>query len=216
MIPRRTAVLIVCLVLLTLVGCNKVYYAAWEKLGYEKRDLLVSQVEATRKQQAETAEQFTSALDQFKESFAFDGGNIEKAYNKLNGQYEQCENEATRLRGEIADVESISKALFKEWNNEIDDQTNADYKRLMKDQRSKTLDAYNVMIGKMHDAEARIDPVLNAFRERTLMLKSSLNAKAIASLETDSQDLIGDIENLIQQMNESIAEADEFIASMSS
>ena len=57
--------------------------------------------------------------------------------------------------------------------------------------------------------------MLNAFQERTLLLKSSLNAKAIASLETTSQELIGDIESLIREMNESIAEADEFIAAMS-
>ncbi len=213
--PRLAPLLIACLIVPSLAGCKSAYYAAWDKLGYAKRDLLVDQVQDARKQQADTKETFASALDQFKASFDFDGGDIERAYDELSGEYDDMEREADRLRAEIDEVEDIADDLFDEWEDDIDEQTNADYRRLMKDQRSDTLKAYKQMIGKMHEAESKIDPVLNAFQERTLLLKSSLNAKAIASLETTSQELIGDIESLIREMNASIAEADEFIAAMS-
>ena len=212
---RHAALPALLLILLPLGGCSSAYYAAWEKLGYAKRDLLVDQVQDAREQQADTKETFADALDQFKSSFDFDGGDIEQAYDKLSGEYDGMEREAERLRAEIDKVEDIADDLFDEWEDDIDDQTNADYRRMMKDQRASTMKAYKAMIGKMHEAESKIDPVLNAFQERTLLLKSALNAKAIASLETTSQELIGDIETLIREMNESIAEADEFIAAMS-
>ena len=212
---RHAPLLIAMLTLSTLGGCKSAYYNVMGKLGYEKRDLLVDQVQDARKQQAETKETFASALDRFRASFDFDGGDIEQAYDKLSGEYDDMEREAERLRAEIDEVEDIADDLFDEWEDDIDDQTNADYRRLMKDQRSSTMKAYRAMIGKMHEAESKIDPVLNAFQERALLLKSALNAKMIASLETTSQELIGDIETLIREMNESIAEADEFIAAMS-
>jgi chromosome segregation ATPase len=195
-------------------GCKTAYYAAWEKLGYEKRDLLVDQVQDARKQQEETKQEFASALDQFKATINFDGGDLEKTYRKLQGSYEDAEKEADQLGKEIDKVEELAKDLFREWKDEIGQQNNADYKRLMKDQRDATLKAYEQMIDRMRDAEAKVDPVLRALDDRVLLLKSSLNAKAIASLEANADELIGDIESLIAEMNKSIAEADRFIASM--
>ena len=59
-----------------------------------------------------------------------------------------------------------------------------------------------------------MDPVLQAFKERVLFLKSSMNAQALASLQENSGELVGDIESLINEMNKSIAEADAFIIEM--
>lgn len=203
-------------VLLLAAGCNTVYYAAWEKLGYEKRDLLVSQVQDTRAQQEDTKEQFASALDQFKATFDYDGGKLEKAYNKLKKDYDRCVGEADGLRAEIADVKSIAGALFDEWADEIETQSNADYKRAMVQQREDTIEAYEQMVGKMDEAADKMNPVLEAFNSRVIFLKSSLNAQAIASLQTNADELVDGIEDLIAEMNESIAEADEFIAAMGS
>jgi hypothetical protein len=57
-------------------------------------------------------------------------------------------------------------------------------------------------------------PVLGRFRDYVLYLKHSLNAQAIASLQGESQNIQGDISRLIEEMNRSIANADEFIKSL--
>ena len=206
-----------CLIALTLVSataCNTVYYKAWEKFGYEKRDLLVSQVQTTREQQEETKQQFASALDEFRAVYDFDGGEMEADYDSLNRQYERSSSEAQRLRAEIDDVKSIGEALFDEWDDEIDQQTVKDYKKRMQQLREATRKNYDQMVRKMDEAAAKMDPVLEAFKGQVLMLKSSLNARAIASLQTEGQGLIDDVEALIREMNESIEEADEFISQM--
>ena len=67
----------------------------------------------------------------------------------------------------------------------------------------------------MKRAERKLDPVLNAFRDRVLFLKHNLNAQAIASLRTNRKAIESDIAALVGDMNRSIAEADRFIKTMS-
>ena len=74
--------------MLALSGCQSAYYAAWEKVGVEKRDILVDRVENAKESQEDAQEQFNSALEAFSAAVAFDGGELEDVYNRLNGQYE--------------------------------------------------------------------------------------------------------------------------------
>jgi hypothetical protein len=47
------------------MGCQTAYYGAMEKLGYHKRDLLVSDVQKARDAQEKAKEQFQTAFEQF-------------------------------------------------------------------------------------------------------------------------------------------------------
>jgi hypothetical protein len=67
------------------------------------------------------------------------------------------------------------------------------------------------MIQRMDAAAASMDPVLTKFKNRVLFIKHNLNAQAIASLKGTELELGNEIENLIKQMEASIAEADQFI-----
>jgi len=203
--------------LVGLTGCgvtDKAYYSLWEKFGYEKRDLLVSQVTDAREQQEDTREQFSSALEEFRATFDTQDNKLSKAYDSLKGNYDRCEAEAESLKAEIASVKEISTDLFTEWDEEIEQQTNASFKASMTQQKAATVTSYNAMVTKMDEAAATMDPVLLAFNERLLFLKSSMNAQALATLQQNADELVGDIESLISEMNKSIAEADAFIAEM--
>jgi len=200
-----------------LTGCgvtDKAYYSLWEKFGYEKRDLLVSQVADAREQQEDTREQFSSALEEFRATFNTEENKLSKAYDSLVSNYDDCQTEAERLKTEIAKVKELSGDLFTEWDGEIEEQTNASYKSSMAKQKTATVTSYNAMVAKMDEAAATMDPVLQAFNERVLLLKSSMNAQALASMQENADELVGDIEGLISEMNKSIAEADAFIAEM--
>ena len=61
-----------------LSACQSAYYAVWEKVGVEKRDILVDRVEDARESQQDAEEQFTSALEQFSALLQFDGGKLEE------------------------------------------------------------------------------------------------------------------------------------------
>ena len=49
------------LITLTASGCQTAYYETMEKLGYHKRDLMVSDVKKARDAQQDAKEQFKSA-----------------------------------------------------------------------------------------------------------------------------------------------------------
>lgn len=198
-----------------LAGCTSTYVAAWKQLGWESRDLLVDQVEDTRSRQESAKEQFTSALDQFKATYSFDGGDLEKAYNKLQKDYDRCVAQADDFRDEIGGVKRLGNAFFNEWQGDIDSVTDDATRQLVIKQRDATKVSFDQMVAKMDESADKMDPVLAAFQNRVILLKSSLNAQALASLQTNADELVNGIEALIEEMNASIAEADEFIAAMS-
>ena len=59
-----------------------------------------------------------------------------------------------------------------------------------------------------------MDPVLSAFHDQVLFLKHNLNAKAIASLQTELASIDAEVNTLIKEMEASIKEANAFISAM--
>jgi len=198
-----------------LAGCQSVYYGTMEKLGYEKRDLLVSNVDDARKAQQDAKKQFESALEQFIAVTDYQGGDLERQYRKLKSEYEDSQAQAANVHRRIADVEQVARDLFAEWESELKQYTSADLRRSSERQLKDTRVRYQQMITAMKRAERKLDPVLNAFHDRVLYLKHNLNARAIASLRTNRKAIESDIAALIGDMNRSIAEADRFIQAMS-
>ncbi|MDH4453144.1 MAG: DUF2959 domain-containing protein [Verrucomicrobiota bacterium] len=206
--------LVLASLVFTLAACNTVYYAAWEKLGYEKRDLLKSAVKAARGAQKETGEEFQDALTQLQKLTGYRGGNLESAYNRFQGEYEDCEAQATAVRSEIREVDTVARDLFREWEREIRQYENAslaaDSRRKLADTRSR----FEQLSSSLHAAESTMEPVLRQFRDQVLYLKHNLNAAAVGSLRGKADNIQGDIQRLLAQMNRSIAEADRFIQTL--
>ncbi len=185
-----------------------------EKLGIEKRDLLVDRIEDVRDSQQEAKQQFEDSLEQFIAVTNFQGGEIETQYRKLKAEFEDSEARAEDVRSHIEDVERVAEDLFAEWKKELSQFSDPDLRRSSQRQLTDTQRRYAVMIDKMKLAEGKMDPVLNAFRDRVLFLKHNLNAQAIASLRNNRASIESDIAALVADMNKSIAGADTFISSM--
>ena len=95
---RKTAYLTGIIFSLVLLGaCSSAYYKTMEGLGIEKRDILVDRVEEARDAQGDASEQFASALEQFRSTVHFDGGDLEKIYDRLNDEYESSISEAEQV-----------------------------------------------------------------------------------------------------------------------
>ncbi len=210
--PFRTAALV--LTAAVLAGCSTAYYETMETFGFEKRDLLVDRVEDARDAQEDASEQFTDALDQFRATVNFDGGDLEKTYDRLNKEYERSVDEADEVRKRIDDVESVAEDLFKEWEGEIQEYSSAQLKSESQAMLRDTRARYGELMTAMRRAEASMDPVLESFQDQVLVLKHNLNARAIGALKGELASIERDTEALVAQMQQSIAEADAFIASM--
>ncbi len=196
---------------LTVMGCQTAYFAALEQVGYHKRDILVSRVEAARDTQEDAKEQFKSALDQFASVVNFKGGELQDQYDRLNAELEASEEQATEVRSRIDAVEGVAEALFSEWETELGEYSNENLRRKSAQQLERTRQHYRPLIGAMRRAESKMEPVLQAFRDQVLFLKHNLNAQAIASLKGELATVETDIASLVREMEASIAEADAFI-----
>jgi hypothetical protein len=205
---------VVALCATLLLGCTSVYYSAMEQIGREKRHILESRVEASREDQEEVQEEFKTTFELFKEVTDYDGGDLEHFYNRMHAQLERSEGKADDVRERIRSIERVAKDLFDEWTGEIAEISRADLRRQSESQLRATRSRYEKMIAAMKRAEAKMDPVLTAFRDQVLFLKHNLNASAIASLERSTADIESDVAALLREMQASIAETEEFLATM--
>ncbi len=200
----------------SLSGCQSAYYAAWEKVGVEKRDILVDRVENAKDSQEDAQEQFSSALEEFSALINFDGGELEEIYNRLNDEFEDSKAAAQNVNARIDKVESVAEALFDEWEDELEKYQNASLRRDSENKLRDTRRRYDTMITAMRKAEGRMEPILRAFQDNVLYLKHNLNASAIGALQGEFSEIEGDIQQLIREMNAAIAESDAFINSLKS
>lgn len=201
---------------LLLPACTRLYYGAMEKLGKEKRDILVARVKDARKDQEEARQQFQTALEALQSVTGFSGGDLEKTYNRLNKEYERCDGRAKDVRNRIQAIEKVSKDLFKEWEKEIGELGNRELRAKSRTLLRETQQRYEALHLRMVAAEERMDPVLRAFHDKVIFLKHNLNAQAIQSLKKDAAEIDGDVSALVKELSASIAEADAFIATMTS
>jgi chromosome segregation ATPase len=197
-----------------LAGCQSAYYAAWEKVGIEKRDILVDRVEDAKESQEDAQQQFSSALDEFSQLINFNGGELQDIYEQLKDQFEASEESATTLSNRINKVESVAEALFDEWEDELEKYSNVKLKRESQNQLKDTQRRYKSLVRTMRKAESTMEPILSALRDNVLYLKHNLNASAVGALQGEFDGIKREINQLILEMNNAISESNSFISSM--
>lgn len=199
---------------LALSGCQSAYYGAWEKLGVEKRDILVDRVENAKESQEDAQEQFADALEEFSALINFDGGELEDVYDELNSEYEDSRAAAENVTARIDKVQSVADALFSEWEDELEKYDSAKLRRSSEEKLRATRRQYDTMIKAMRKAESRMEPVLTALQDNVLYLKHNLNASAVGALQGELETIQQDVSRLISEMKASVAESDAFIRTM--
>jgi hypothetical protein len=201
--------------LVSLAGCTSSYYKAMRTFGKEKRDILVSRVKDSKKDQQQAKEQIKTTMESFQALTGFQGGQLEKNYKKLNGEYEKAADSAQKLHQRIDSIDRVSGDLFKEWQKEIDG---------MQDKKLKTQSSAMLRQSRLSEAgyvkamrqtEARMTPVITAFRDQVTFLKHNLNARTIGSLKGTSAKMSTDVDVLMISLDGSMAQADALIASLS-
>ncbi|MEZ5659834.1 MAG: DUF2959 domain-containing protein [Burkholderiaceae bacterium] len=215
---RRRAALraLVAMASLPLIGaCQSAYYAAMEKIGYEKRDILASRVEAARDAQQDAKKEVVDALTAFSETVNFKGGGeLEARYKSLASHLADSEAAANDVRQRVQAVSDVGEALFSEWQDELEQYRSAALKARSREQMRSTRKRYDKMLAAMQRAETRIEPALATLRDQVLFLKHNLNARALGSMQGEVDRVDAQVRQLIAEINKAVAEADGFIATL--
>jgi len=194
-----------------LSGCRSTYYSLWETFGKEKRDLLRSDVAKARDAQAQATEQFKDALTHLKELYGFQGGELEKMYDRVKADYDRSASRAEAVRTRIKSMDQVANDLFAEWKKERGTMESPALKAWSRQKLSDTRAKYASLEQSMTRAEQSMEPVLRQFRDQVLYLKHNLNAQAIGALKGEATQIENEIKRLVKDMDASIAEADAFI-----
>lgn len=202
--------------LVLLTSCSNAYYDLMEKFGIHKRDILVERVEKTQDAQDDAQEEFKSALDHFASVVTVENTDLKNVYERLNAEYEDCIDAAGKVSARIESIESVSNALFLEWEQELGMYQNAALRQRSILQLQKTKQQYEGMVSLMYQAENSMTDVLFILRDNVIFLKHNLNAQAIGALRNEVSSLQIEVDQLIQQMRRSIASSNAFIEEMRS
>ena len=199
------------ILVMMLTSCRSTYYSAYEKFGVYKRDLLKKRVVAARDAQKDAQQEFKDALTRLKELTNFEGGELEKRYRQLQSDYDSAADRVQTVHKRISAVQTVANDLFTEWENENRQIGTESLRNSSRQQLQTTRQRYQEMLSALKKAETTMDPVLQRFRDYVLALKHALNAQAIASLKGEATNIQTEITRLLDEMNASIARADEFV-----
>jgi hypothetical protein len=210
----RSFLLLSVALILSLTGCRNAMYSAYEKVGIYKRDLLKKRVIAARDEEKGAQQEFKDALTRLKELTGFDGGELEKHYRQLQSNYDDAASRVTAVHKRVQDVETVAGDLFDEWDKENREIETPELRQVSRKQLDDTRERYDKMLAALKRSEQSMDPVLRKLHDYVLALKHTLNAEAIDALGGESTKIQADVSKLIEEMNTSIAHADEFIKQM--
>jgi hypothetical protein len=209
---RRFRSAAVAIAWMALVGCQKTYYTMLEQVGVEKRELLTQRIGRAKESQQEAQKEFRDALEKFQAVTGHRGGDLEDRYDRLRSAYERSEEQAHEVSDRIDAVESVATALIDEWKDELDRYRDRSLRRRSEARLHQTETEVDHLLGAMHRAERSLEPVLEKLEDRVLYVKHNLNAAALAGLQEDVPELERDVDRLVREMQDSIAQADRFIA----
>ena len=197
-----------------LTGCRSMVYSAYEKVGIYKRDLLKKRVVSARDEEVGAQKEFKDALTRLKEMTGFEGGELEKRYRDLQSDYDDASSRVAAVHKRVKEVQTVAEDLFTEWDKENREIETPELRQVSRQQLNDTRQRYDDMLTALKRSEQSMDPVLHKLHDYVLALKHTLNAQAIAALSGESSKIQADVSKLIEDMNASIARADEFIKQM--
>ena len=207
----RFALILFCV---ALTACGQLYYKVQEKIGNEKRDILVDRIKKGREDQEKAKEQYKNTLEAFQAATGFKGGRTEEVYKKLKKEYDEAADRTKKVSDRIDSIEQVSGDMFSEWEKELSGMGNADLRAKSNGLLKATRRRYTDLIRKMKVVEAKAKPVLKAFEDQVLYVKHNLNSEAIISLKTNVVKMDADVQTLIRDIEIATKEADAFIASL--
>ena len=185
-----------------------------DTIGEHKREIIVDELEKTCASLKEAREAFENALVHFDNLVFIKIAGMEHKYYQLNKQYQTCHSKSETFHKKIKAVKKVSQALFIEWDHELNVYSSPVLRESSKQQLTLSKANYTQLINALQRTESKIWPILASFHDQALYLKHHLNARAITALKYEFISIAVDISELIDSMDQAIAESNLFVAAL--
>jgi hypothetical protein len=199
---------------ISLSGCSNLYYDLNERAGNPKRNIMQESVKDARNSQLAVKETFKTTLELLTHIGTIESSDLEKSYKQLENSYQDTDRQAIKLREQIAQIESVSKALFAEWTTDIKTYQSAELQRQSEAQLHDAQTRCSETIVVMKKAASKMEPIVISFHDRVLFLKHNLNNSGTIGTQDSVEQLEANVDTLIVAMDESIAQADTLLKNL--
>jgi hypothetical protein len=213
------------ILLAVVCGCSTLATFTADKFGQARRATLVRRLNQSCKAQQQLQANLRSTLEQFESLVEFEGGNRQKQANRMSAELARCETRAKDVRARNAEVDRAAENLFREWKAASEKHPEEMYQRDRGAKRRNAHRDFNRMRAVMRAAESKsestmaifrnqVETALSVFFDPSFSLGDNLNARAQASLQAESQMLAAQMDFLIQDLSDSIVEAQLYIQNL--
>ncbi len=206
--------ILMIMALFTLSSCSTVYYSVWEKLGKEKRDLLLMHMKDANEGQEEIEEEFADSLEKIRSEYKYKKGHLAEVYDELLDDYNDINSQQETFKGRVTKVNDVAADLFAEWKTEAVALKNAKYKKDSFNKLKATKSRFNKAYQRMKKVESSTDQVLKKLHDQVVYIKHNLNAKVVGHLEMEMKGIESEMLSLMEIVKSSKKESQTFIDSL--
>jgi hypothetical protein len=185
-----------------------------EMKGVEKKELLKDRVVDAKNAQKATEKTLQAALADLKALNAANGKNLEKKYRALQFNYEDAVKNADQFHQGVQQVESLAQSLYSDWESDINKIDTVSLKTQSQQSLAESRSRYEMMDTQFKSTEEKLMPVLKKYNDQIRYLKYNLDSKSLASVRNENKIIQSEMEQLIHDLNKSVASADDFIRKM--
>ena len=196
--------------LLILCSCQSAYYKIWETLGKEKRDLLKSELSKAESEQRDMEEEFKDTLSRIRAEYNFDGGDLQKLYDKVDRDYNKVLSKKNVLESRTEKVNRIANDLFDEWREEAKELSNKSYRNDSLRKLAVAKKNFGKMSSSLATTQKKLETVTKKYKDQVIYLKHNLNAKSLSAFRGEFKSIRSEMEILISSISKSIRESDQF------
>jgi Protein of unknown function (DUF2959) len=194
---------------------------AWPAASARAQDEGVKQIEdlvkaagGTSQAIAEARLQLTKTIDAYNALLSEDVKDRKGAYKKLQQEMGNTEKRRADIRQRASAMNLEAEILFKKWDAAAAAIESPDLRKRSEDRLAGTKASYSEIGAAAQKAAEVYQPLMKALQDQVTYLSHDLNADSVASLKPDAAKLNAKAQELIKQIDETIAATNNRIAAL--
>jgi hypothetical protein len=193
-------------------GCkSSTDYAAMEKVGVERREILNQRLEAARNSQVEARGELEAALFALQRVPSAPASELPQIQKDLADRVGQVRDERGDLQSDIAAVESVASSMFADWELELAKSSDEQLREKSRTELEAMRAKYRRLIASLRNTDQRLSASIPMLEDQVMFLEHAATAGAPPPNAEKLDQVQEQISSLIEDLDGSIDSTQKFI-----
>lgn len=203
--------LVAALALLTLSGCQHVYFNTMENAGIDKREIFTHRVEDARGAENQARQQLRDTLDNYRRVLLLDSSDLAQRYDLFTASQARNPVNVRALRQRVANLQDIGEAMFADWQDDLKGYRDQGLRDASAAQLDNTRTSYQRVLQQLRDTESGLNASQALFNDPQLMLRHNLTPDGTNALKNGYPAIQSQVEQQLRQMQATVDSCDAFL-----